>query len=213
MITPASYRPLGASELRLSPLGLGTVKLGRNEGVRYPQAFELPDDASVLTLFAEAARLGINLLDTAPAYGLSETRIGQLLDRQVWDPLICTKVGEHFSAGQSTWNFSADAVRSSVTDSLKKLRRKQLDIVLVHCPDDDLEVLQNSPVIEVLRDFQSKGIIKAIGASTKTVEAGLFVVSEMDVVMVAFNQQDQSQLPVIHAAQQNNKGVMLKKIL
>ena len=38
------WRPLGSTGLRVSPLGLGTVKLGRDQGVKYPSGFQIPDD-------------------------------------------------------------------------------------------------------------------------------------------------------------------------
>ncbi len=71
-------RPLGSTGIKVSLLGLGTVKLGRNEGVKYPRPFDLPDDRSVVALLETAQSLGINLLDTAPAYGRSEERLGAL---------------------------------------------------------------------------------------------------------------------------------------
>jgi len=78
--------------MQVSPLGLGTVKFGRNQQVKYPTAFELPDDKQVLNILALARDLGINLLDTAPAYGLSQQRLGKLLSgRQDW--IIVSKVG------------------------------------------------------------------------------------------------------------------------
>ena len=43
-------RALGTTGLRVSTLGLGTVKLGRNQGVKYPQPFELPSDQQALAL-------------------------------------------------------------------------------------------------------------------------------------------------------------------
>lgn len=52
------HRPLGNTGLSVSPLGLGTVKLGRNQGVKYPQQFELPDDKQALELLALAQDLG-----------------------------------------------------------------------------------------------------------------------------------------------------------
>ena len=38
------HRPLGSTGLMVSPLGLGTVKLGRDQGVKYPNGFTIPDD-------------------------------------------------------------------------------------------------------------------------------------------------------------------------
>ena len=88
------YRTLGDTGLRLSPLGLGTVKIGRNQGVKYPNGFDLPDDDAVRNLLALAHDLGINLLDTAPAYGTSEHRLGPLLKGQRDNWIICSTQAE-----------------------------------------------------------------------------------------------------------------------
>jgi len=87
--------PLGQTGLEVSRLGLGTVKFGRNQEVRYPNSFVLPSDQEIIDLLELAHSLGINLLDTAPAYGSSEQRIGRLLNNRA-DWVICTKVGEEF---------------------------------------------------------------------------------------------------------------------
>ncbi|MBP8264554.1 MAG: aldo/keto reductase, partial [Pseudomonas sp.] len=44
------HRPLGSTGLTVSPLGLGTVKLGRDQGVKYPNGFSIPDDAAARAL-------------------------------------------------------------------------------------------------------------------------------------------------------------------
>ena len=53
----------------MSPIGFGAFKIGRNEGIKYPQGYDLPDDARVERLLNEVLDLGINYVDTAPAYG------------------------------------------------------------------------------------------------------------------------------------------------
>ena len=63
-------RPLASTGLHLSSLGLGTVKFGRNQQVKYPTAFDLPTDAEILELLDVARSEGINLLDTAPAFDI-----------------------------------------------------------------------------------------------------------------------------------------------
>ena len=73
------HRPLGSTGLMVSPLGLGTGKLGRDQGVKYPSGFQIPDDDEARMLLKLARDLGINLIDTAPAYGRSEERLGPLL--------------------------------------------------------------------------------------------------------------------------------------
>ena len=122
-----SIRPLGQTGLEVSSLGLGTVKFGRNQEVRYPDSFSLPSDQEIINLLDLAQSLGINLLDTAPAYGSSEQRIGRLLsNRANW--VICTKIGEELLHGRSFLNFTADHVHHSIERSLRNLNTDYLDI-------------------------------------------------------------------------------------
>lgn len=197
----------------MSPLGLGTVKLGRNTGVKYPKAFDLPNNAQVSTLLSSAKDCGINLIDTAPAYGISEQRLGQLLPGPRSDWIISTKVGESFHNQASRYDFTREATRVSLEQSLRLLGTDYLDIVLVHCPDNDLQCLQHTDALAELARWQQRGHIRAIGASTKTVAAGLFALDVADLAMVTFNPADQSQLPVLAHAQSLGKSVLLKKVL
>lgn len=210
---PKQRRPLGQTGLSVSPLGLGTVKLGRNTGVKYPKAFDLPDDVQVSALLSTARDSGINLIDTAPAYGISEQRLGQLLPGPRSDWVICTKVGETFHNQHSGYDFTLETTRASLEQSLRLLGTDYLDIVLVHCPDEDLHCLQHTDVLAELARWQQRGYIRAIGASTKTVAAGLFALDVADVAMVTFNPADQSQLPVLAHAHSLGKSVLLKKVL
>ncbi len=204
-------RPLGSTGIQVSPLGLGTVKFGRNEQVKYPSSFEIPDDNAVRDLLALSRELGINLIDTAPAYGSSEQRLGRLLPgaRDEW--VIVTKVGESFEEGRSSFDFSARATRESIEQSLRSLRMDYLDVVLIHSHGGDLEILRQEDVLETLRDLQRRGLVRAIGMSSKTVEGGLLVVQECDLVMATCNLDYNDELPVLEAAAKANKGVLVKK--
>ncbi len=204
-------RPLGKTGLRVSPLGLGTVKFGRNQGVKYPQAFALPSDREALALLELAWDLGINLLDTAPAYGESEGRLGQLLRRCRRDWVIVTKVGEEFHAGESQFDFSAAATRASVERSLRRLGVETLDVVLIHSSGADLEILERGEVLPTLLDLKRAGLIRAVGMSSKTVAGGLRAVECGDLVMITYNLSQQDELPVIRAAHAAGRGVLIKK--
>ena len=204
-------RPLGATGLQVSPLGLGTVKFGRNQGVKYPQAFNLPSDREALALLELAWDLGINLLDTAPAYGESEERLGRLLRQCRRDWVIVTKVGEEFHAGQSHFDFSAAATRASVERSLRRLGVAALDAVLIHSSGDDLAILEREAVLPTLLDLKQAGLVRAVGMSSKTVAGGLRAVDCSDLVMVTYNLAQREELPVIRAACAAGKGVLIKK--
>lgn len=206
-------RPLGATGLRVSPLGLGTVKFGRNQGVKYPRAFELPSDRDALALLETAWDLGINLLDTAPAYGASEERLGRLLRQCRQDWVVVTKVGEEFHGGVSRFDFSAATTRASVERSLRRLGVEALDAVLIHSDGDDLSILEREAVLPTLLDLKRAGWVRAVGMSTKTVAGGLRAVECCDLVMVTYNLRQREELPVIRAARAADKGVLIKKAL
>ncbi len=206
-------RPLGSTGLQVSALGLGTVKLGRNTGLKYPVPFTLPDARSARELLALARSLGINLLDTAPAYGSSEERLGALLAGQRRDWVLCTKVGEEFENGQSRFDFSPEAVRHSVLRSLRRLATDVLDIVLLHSQGDDLHILTAGGSLQALRELQREGLIRAVGISTKTVAGGLAAVAECDVVMAMYNTQQRTEAEVLEACARHGVGALVKKPL
>jgi len=203
-------RPLGSTGLNVSVLGLGTVKFGRNQKIKYP-TFELPSDEAICQLLDEAQSYGINLLDTAPAYGIAEERLGQLLGTRRSEFVLITKTGEEFANGESTYDFSAEHTRLSVERSLKRLRTNRLDCVLVHCPRNDFEVLSNSPVLETLRQIKERGDIRSFGASTNSIEGGMLALNAGDVVMVTYSADDRAMAPVISRAVALGKGVLIKK--
>lgn len=204
-------RPLGSTGMRVSPLGLGTVKFGRTEQVKYPSRFALPSDAQIESLLDLARDLGINLLDTAPAYGTSQERLGRLLGARRPDWLIVSKVGEIFENGVSRFDFSYVHTVATVEQSLKTLNTDVIDCVLIHSDGDDLRVLDQGGALDALRDLKQRGLIRAHGMSSKTVEGGLRTVAEMDVVMATCNLDYNEERPVLEAAAREGKGVLIKK--
>ncbi len=205
-------RRLGTTGIEVSCLGLGTVKIGRNQEVKYPNGFSLPSDEEVSALFAQAKELGINLLDTAPAYGSSEQRIGRLLcDRDDW--VICSKVGEEFTGGKSFFDFTAKHTRRSVERSLRDIRTDYLDIVLIHSDGRDRRILESSDCPATLLRMQEEGLIRAIGMSTKTVDGGMKALEMLDLAMVTYNSSMQDEVEVIDHALFLEKGILVKKAL
>jgi aryl-alcohol dehydrogenase-like predicted oxidoreductase len=206
-------RPLGDTGLKVSPLGLGTVKFGRDQGVKYPNGFTIPDDQQAEALLRQAQQLGINLLDTAPAYGHSETRLGPLLKGQRDQWVIVSKVGEEFENNQSRFDFSAEHTRFSVERSLSRLGTECIDLVLVHSDGNDMYILEQTAVYETLARLKEEGKLRAYGFSGKTVEGGLKALEQGDCAMVTYNLNDQAQRPVIEYAASHGKALLIKKAL
>ncbi|MCW8195763.1 aldo/keto reductase [Proteobacteria bacterium 005FR1] len=205
-------RKLGSTGIEVSVLGLGTVKLGRDQGVKYPNRFTIPDDREAASIIALAHDLGINLIDTAPAYGNSEERLGKLLKGQRDKWIICDKAGEEFENGQSSHDFSARHLRHSVERSLRRLDTDYLDVVLLHSDGRDKEIVEQG-ALDTLAQLKKEGLIRAIGMSSKTIEGGLLAAQYSDCMMVTFNLNEQAESAVIDYCRENNKGVLLKKIL
>jgi aryl-alcohol dehydrogenase-like predicted oxidoreductase len=207
------HRPLGDSGLIVSPLGLGTVKLGRDQGVKYPNGFTIPDDNAARALLDQARGLGINLIDTAPAYGVSEERLGPLLRGQREEWVIVSKVGEEFIGGQSSFDFSPYHARYSLERSLKRLETDRIDLLLVHSDGNDVAILRDSGVYETLAELKREGKIRAFGLSGKTVDGGLLALEHGDCAMVTYNLAEQGERAVLDRAASHHKGILVKKAL
>ena len=205
-------RTLGQTGFEVSELALGSVKFGRTEGLKYPHKFQIPDDKALRELLSAAKDLGINLLDTAPAYGESESRIGKLLTEEINSWVVSTKVGEEFDGNQSHFDFSPEAIEASVYRSMKRLGKESLDIVLVHSNGDDEAVLLRFGALEKLQDLKKRGLVRAVGVSYKThLGAQIAISQKADVIMATLNLSDTSHENSIYEAHKANIGVLIKK--
>ena len=207
-------RQLGRTGLELSPIGLGTVKIGRNTDLKYPSEFELPTDREVIELLRLASQLGINCLDTAPAYGKAEKRLGALLPEVPNDFHIITKVGEAYDKETgSHYDFSEKAIMRSLERSLRHLNRNRLDVVLLHSDGQDIEHLTLG-ALRTLIKAREQGLVHAVGLSGKTVEGGRLALSQgADCLMITLNPEQSDEKPLIDEAKNNGAGLLVKKAL
>lgn len=212
-IPTLEQRPFAGTGKTVSVLGLGTVKFGRNTGVKYPggDGFDLPDDATIESLLNLCLAQGINLLDTAPAYGVAEERLGKLLGARRDKFFLVSKTGEEFDGKDSSYIFTKEHTQYSVERSLKRLKTDHLDCVLVHSTRDDLNVIENTAVLETLSGLKEKGDILSYGVSTYTVDGGKRAADLSDCVMVAYNAGYRDEEDVIDYAAAKGKAVLIKK--
>lgn len=199
----------------VSPIGFGAFKIGRNLGIKYAQGYDLPDEHEVDRLLNGVLDLGINYIDTAPAYGLSEERIGRYLSHRRREFVLSTKVGETFESGSSSFDFSAKAVRDSVGRSRKRLKCDALELVFIHSNGDDDRVLHHSDVVPTLIEMKERGDVQFIGFSSKSIEGALAAMTQAggwaDAIMVEYHLNDTSQEAVIAEAGKRDVGVVVKK--
>jgi aryl-alcohol dehydrogenase-like predicted oxidoreductase len=204
-------RKLGRTGLFVGPIGLGTTKLGRNTDVKYPERFALPSDDAVRELLEASLALGVTLIDTAPAYGESERRLGAFVASNRDRIVLCTKCGERYQDGRSTYDFSATGIVASVEESLQWLRADCIDILLLHSHGRDVEIFERTDALEVLLRLKKDGKARAVGISAKT-EAGITRACEsLDVVMAPLSEKETSLAKALTKAHEAGLGVLAIK--
>ncbi len=206
-------RPLGARGPQVSEIGLGTVKLGRTRGLKYPTPTELPSDERVVELLTAALDLGVNLIDTAPAYGRSEERLGRLLPGSREDWVLCTKAGESFGDEGSRFDFSDAAITASVDQSLARMRTNHVDVLMVHSDGAIEHDLVHSGLLDTLARIKQSGKARLVGVSPKSLAGALLAVEHCDVVMLTLNPIETEAAPAIELARERGVGVLVKKAL
>ncbi|MEM8783686.1 MAG: aldo/keto reductase [Planctomycetota bacterium] len=205
-------RALGQTGLSVSPIGLGTVKLGRTRKLRYAEPFALPTEEEAAAVLHGALDAGVNLIDTAAAYGLAEERIGRHLADRRDEFVLSTKAGEVFdeAADRSRFDFTAAGLTASLERSLRALRTDRVEALLLHSDGRDLDVMHDDAVGRLL-DFKRQGKARCVGVSSKTVAGAEAALKWADLLMVAFHADDESHRAVIREADARGVGVIVKK--
>jgi len=201
------YRPLGATGLEVSVLGLGGAQFGQQYG---PLGVDQCRD-----VLGAALDAGINLIDTSAYYGQgkSEEILGELLTATQRSKIVlASKAGR---LGRAEFDFTAVGLTRSVENSLRRLRTDHLDILLAH----DIEfaadpVLIFGETIPALHALKAQGKARFIGVSCLPLELLREAVQRggLDVVLTYchFHLQDQS-LPasgLLEAATAHDTGVL-----
>jgi len=143
------YHRLGASNLRVSRLCLGTMMFG-----------EQTPDSEAAAIAACAREHGINFIDTADVYneGRSEEVVGKLLAGQRHDWVLASKIGNRAGAGANRSpnfsHYSRKWMMQGVEQSLTRLATDYLDILYLH------------------RDYPGENLAEAIRAVDDLIRAG-----------------------------------------
>ena len=200
------YRKLGRTDMAASVLSLGTVEFGLPYGFYHPQESPVPEKREAIRIMISAFEKGVNLLDTAPAYGNSERVVGEALKE--WgsrEVCVATKV----PLGKGT-----KEIESSVQGSADRLQREIIDIVQLHNPT--YEDLRNGSEWEVLKDLKQKGMVRWIGASVYGPEAAQEALNHpaLDLLQVSCNLLDQRMAAeVLRRASCLGVGILVRSVL
>jgi aryl-alcohol dehydrogenase-like predicted oxidoreductase len=201
-------RRLGRTDLEISVLSIGGLYTSSLAG----------GEAETRRIMQRAIELGVNAIDTAPAYADSELTVGQALSGLHAPLIITTKLG---GRPQPFDPQDIDALRASVDESLRLLGRDHIDILMVHEPDrpqqypwwtsyDPLD----GPALQLMDELKAAGKIRynGLAGTTITEMTALVRSNRFDVVLAAFNYNvlfREARQTLIPAALENDMGIVL----
>jgi len=149
------YRNLGRTGIKVSPYALGTLMLATQVGN--------PDPEDSIRIIRKALDAGINLVDTADAYGDSEEIVGRALKGRRDHVVLTTKVGRPLGTDPNQQGASRRWIIAAVENSLRRLQTDHIDVYQIHRPDPDTDI---GETLSALTDLVRGGKIRAFGTST-----------------------------------------------
>lgn len=208
-------REIGNTGIEASVISLGTWSMGGDA------QWGATDDELSLRAVRTAIERGINLIDTAPAYGFghSEELVGKVIrDCRREDLIIETKCGVWWKDEQGTplvtrdgktirRNLSRRAILEEVDDSLMRLGIDYIDIYVTHQQPLPPFMVEISEIMETLNGLKKAGKIRCIGisnASEKQLKEYLKF-GKVDLIQERFSMLDQEKLSSLSAFCLENK--------
>ncbi len=156
---PAERVILGASDIRISPLGIGTWAWGD----RFVWGYDRGQDADLKSTFQASIDAGINFFDTAELYGFgrSEQLLGQFMQSTDQPVVVATKFMP------LPWRFTRGQLLSALRGSLRRLGMSSVDLYQIHWPTPlvPVETWMNG-----LADAVQAGLTRTVGVSNYNVE-------------------------------------------
>lgn len=160
-------RRLGYTDLKLSPVGLGTWAMG---GGGWAFGWGPQDDEESIATIRYALKQGVNWIDTAPVYGLghSEEMVGQAIKDLREKVVIATKCGLVWDErAKISGRLKKESIRREVEASLKRLDIEVIDLYQIHWPDPDQEIEE---AWSAIADLVKEGKVRYIGVSNFNLE-------------------------------------------
>jgi aryl-alcohol dehydrogenase-like predicted oxidoreductase len=193
---------LGRTGMQVGRLGIGLSEVGFN--------LEISDVDQARSVINQALDCGVNFLDTAACYGISEELIGLVASERRDEYVLATKAGHYLPRNEGEdWTY--DLVISSVDRSLRLMKTDHIDLLQLH--SCSVEILEKGDVIRALQDVRASGKTRFIGYSGDNENAKWAVTSGLfDTLQTSFNLVDQSaRTNLFEDAEERDMGIIVKR--
>lgn len=195
-------RPFGNTGWQVSRLGVGLSEIGFG--------LTFADEDRAARVINAALDAGINLLDTAACYNISEELVGRTVAHRRDEYFLATKAG-HVTAGYQGKEWTYQTVADSIDRSLVRMKTDRVDLVQLH--SCGVDVLERGDVIRALQDARAAGKTRFIGYSGDN-EAALWAVrsGQFDTLQTSFNLTDQrARRVLLPEADARGMGIIAKR--
>lgn len=197
------YTTLGKTELKVSQATIGTWAIG---GAGWGDVNKKESMEAIETMIER----GVNLIDTAPFYGLGESEkiVGEVIRDKRDDIVLLTKAGTGWD--EKGVPFKRSDYKSIIKDceeSLQRLKTDYIDLYLIHWPD---EVTPIEEMMDAMNKLKQDGKIRFIGASNfskeEVLESEKYV--SFDILQHPYSMVAQDFRELLTWAHKNNIGTM-----
>jgi aryl-alcohol dehydrogenase-like predicted oxidoreductase len=202
-------RALGKTGLKVTVLGFGGAEL---RGPRSWSGRPLDDEQAgrVLNAVLDA---GVNLVDTAPDYGPSESLIGRFTSARRDSYYLATKCGCVIDAGGAPGDkpheWTRDHLMQNIETSLKRLRTDYVDLWQPHNPSMDRAGAE--ALVAVMEDVKRQGKVRHIGISSTRPHIGDYIgMGDFETFQIPYSALDRAEEQSITAACASGAGTIIR---
>ena len=189
------YTTLGKTGIQISRIGFGGIPIQRI------------DAAGTRQLFLQMREAGINYVDTARGYTVSESYIGEAIEG----------MREHFVLATKSMSRTKEAMAKDIDISLANLGTDYIDLYQVHNPTmEQLEqVIAAGGALEALLEARAAGKIGHIGLTAHSLEvfAKALTLDWVETIMFPYNIAETQGTELIHQCAEKGVGFIAMKPL
>lgn len=208
-------RFLGNTGIEVSEVAFGGVEIGIPYGIGVGGKEDMLSESDAVSLLHSALDRGVNFFDTARMYGESERIMGNAFADRRDRVVIATKCRHLID---SKGNLPSDlelrrTIEDSLTESLKTLGTDYVDVFMLH--QADMRILENDAVLDTFARLRTKGLYRASGVSTYTVEETRKTLENdvWNMLQLPFNLMDQRQAGCFAEAARKGVGIVIRSVL